>query len=407
MSTGMFSRRGFGWLVAAAWVMLCGIPGLASAAEAKRPLLLAHYMPWFEADADGRSWGWHWTMNKFDPAKVVDGRREIASKFQPVIGPYDSGDPHVVEHHLLLMKLAGIDGVIIDWYGRAELWDHARNHRCTQLLVDRAGELGMKVAICYEDKTLADLVKEGRIKAEDRVSHATAEIAWLAEHWFPRDNYVRIEDRPVLLSFGHEGLTDDEWSRVLPQPPKPVAYFSEHRRRPAAVGGFDWPVPKEGLAAIDRFTADSRGWPGRIPVAFPRFVDIYAEAGVHPSWGRIDDDGGKTFARTLNHALATRPPIVQLATWNDWGEGTMIEPSVEFGTRDLEVVQRARRGLTPGFTVNKGHLALPGRLLALRRSMSDAAQQSRLDAVALKLSRLELAAAAAELQAIEEAAGGR
>ena len=62
---------------------------------------------------------------------------------------------------------------------------------------------------------IADLVKEGRIKAEDRVSHATAEIAWLAEHWFPRDNYVRIEDRPVLLSFGHEGLTDDEWSSFL------------------------------------------------------------------------------------------------------------------------------------------------------------------------------------------------
>ncbi len=381
-------------------VAIVGCAFGAAAAAPPRPLLLAHVMPWFEADPAGRTWGWHWTMGKFDPATVVDGRPAIASKLQPAAGIYDSADPHVVEHQLLLMKLSGIDGVIVDWYGRAELWDHARNHRCTQLLVERAGELGMKVAICYEDKTLADLVKEGRIKREDRVSHAAAEIAWLAEHWFPLDHYVRLEGRPVLLSFGHEGLSDDEWSRVLTQSPRPPAYFSEHRRRPTAVGGFDWPVPQEGLAAQQRFATESRGWPSRIPVAFPRFLDIYAEAGVHPSWGRIDDDGGRTFARTLELALAMKPPIVQIATWNDWGEGTVIEPSVEFGTRDLELLQRARRRLTPGFAAKKEHLALPGRLLALRRSTHDKGGQTRLDAVGRRLADLKLAAAAAELDQI-------
>ena len=34
-------------------------------------------------------------------------------------------------------------------------------------------------------------------------------------------------------------------------------------------------------------------------VAFPRFHDIYKEAKVHESWGRIDDDAGKTFEATL------------------------------------------------------------------------------------------------------------
>jgi len=391
-----------GALVAADAVRLC-------AADVQPPLLLAHVMPWFEADPQARTWGWHWTMNRFDPNKVVDGRREIAAKFQPAIGPYDSADPLVVEHQLLTMKLAGIDGVIVDWYGRAELWDHARNHRCTQLVVDRAAELGMRVAICYEDKTVGDLVKEGRIKAEDRVAHAAAEIGWLAKHWFPRSHYVRLDGRPVLLSFGHEGLSDDEWSRVLAGTSEPIAYFSEHRRRPTAVGGFDWPVPQEGLAAQEWFARESRDWPGRIAVAFPRFVDIYAEAGVHPSWGRIDDDGGRTFARTLDIALATGPSIVQIATWNDWGEGTMIEPSVEFGTRDLELLQRTRRRLSPGFAATREHLALPGRLLALRRSApaADAPRRARLDAVAAQLARLDLAAAAAALEAIEAAAGDR
>lgn len=395
-------RRSVAIRVAAAIAIVaaCG-PHDARAAAPPRPLLLAHVMPWFEADPAGRTWGWHWTMGTFDPGTVVDGRPAIASKLRPAAGIYDSSDPHVVEHQLLLMKLAGIDGVIVDWYGRAELWDHARNHRCTQLLIDRAGELGMKVAICYEDKTLADLVKERRIQPEDRVSHAAAEVAWLAENWFPLAHYVRLDGRPVLLSFGHDGLSDDEWSRVLARSPRPIAYFSEHRRRPAAVGGFDWPVPREGVAAQERFAQASRAWPSRIPVAFPRFLDIYAEAGVHPSWGRVDDDGGRTFARTLDLALAMKPPIVQIATWNDWGEGTVIEPSVEFGTRDLELLQRTRRRLTPGFTATKDHLAMPGRLLALRRSTDDAAGQARLDAAAALIGRLEMAAAADALRAIE------
>jgi hypothetical protein len=33
-----------------------------------------------------------------------------------------------------------------------------------------------------------------------------------------------------------------------------------------------------------------------------------------------------------------KPSIIQIATWNDWGEGTVVEPSREFGYRDLELV---------------------------------------------------------------------
>ena len=72
-------------------------------------LILAHYMPWYVAKPHSRAWGWHWTMNHFDPEKIKGGKRQIASHFYPLIGPYDSGDPHVLEYHLLTMKLAGID----------------------------------------------------------------------------------------------------------------------------------------------------------------------------------------------------------------------------------------------------------------------------------------------------------
>ncbi len=41
-----------------------------------QPLILAHYMPWYTAKPQSERWGWHWTMNHFDPEKVTDGRRD-------------------------------------------------------------------------------------------------------------------------------------------------------------------------------------------------------------------------------------------------------------------------------------------------------------------------------------------
>ncbi len=59
---------------------------------------------------------------------------------------------------------------------------------------------------------------------------------------------------------------------------------------------------------------------------------------------------------------------IQLVTWNDYGEGTMIEPTHEFGYTFLEIVQQARRKeLGQAFTFTADDLRLPARLYALLR----------------------------------------
>jgi hypothetical protein len=56
-------------------------------------------------------------------------------------------------------------------------------------------------------------------------------------------------------------------------------------------------------------------------------------------------------------------------TWNDWGEGTQIEPSVQFGTRDLEATQVAvQAGGWTGFPWTADDLALPLRLYNGRKA---------------------------------------
>ena len=112
-----------------------------------------------------------------------------------------------------------------------------------------------------------------------------------------------------------------------------------------------------------------------------------------PSYGRVDDRDGQTFRKLFDRALNSKAPIVQIATWNDWGEGTSIEPSHEFGYRDLEVVQAARRRLDSRFAAQPDDLRLPHELLNLRRKASHAGSTRKGDEIAARLAQGQYQAA--------------
>ena len=194
-----------------------------------KPLVLAHYMPWFVGKPESDDWGWHWTMNRFNPEKSNGGKREIASHYYPLIGPYDSGDRNVIEYHLLLMKLAGIDGVIVDWYGLTKFRDYPLLHRNTTRVLQECERRGMKFVICYEDQTVPALVKAGKLKEDRRVTHVVDEINWLSKYWFKSGSYVRIDGKPLLLSFGHGGLSNTEWAECLGNLEDPRRLFQRTR----------------------------------------------------------------------------------------------------------------------------------------------------------------------------------
>lgn len=80
-----------------------------SSNKTTKPKIMVHYMPWYMSKPISGYWGWHWTMNHFDPEKVDNiGKREIASHYYPLIGPYDSSDPFLLESRLLAYLLINI-----------------------------------------------------------------------------------------------------------------------------------------------------------------------------------------------------------------------------------------------------------------------------------------------------------
>jgi hypothetical protein len=368
------------------WLLLSRNAGLLCWAESSRtrPLLMAHYMPWYEAPPTSQRWGWHWTMDHYHAASLVNGRRAAASHYYPLIGLYDSSDPDALECQVLLLKLSGIDGVIIDWYGKDNYLDYAVNHRNTQHLIDFICKAGLRFAIMYEDQTVPKLIAGSVIPQKDALGHGRDLMQWLQQNWFASPNYLKLGNRPLFMVFGPQYYKDGDWQQLLATLSPPPVFFTLQRPCGPAAGAFGWPSPTDGsqqsVKRLDDYYAQAKHWQINIPAAYPRFHDIYSDAGVHPSWGTIEDREGKTYKETLERALNSQQPVVQLVTWNDWGEGTQIEPSVEFGYRDLEITQAmCRQYVDPSFPYGKDDLRLPIRLYNLKRQFRDnAAVQSKL-----------------------------
>ncbi len=362
---------------------------------------MVYYMPWYTAKPYSGGWGWHWTMDHFNPDLIsASGERRIASWYYPLIGPYDSSDPAVLEYHVLLMKLAGIDGVIVDWYGSANFLDYGTNNQATMKLFQFARKAGLKFSICYEDQTIQHMIDDNYLAATDAISHAQREMLYLQTNFFSDPGYLRLKGQPVLLNFGPQHfMANSNWMdvfSVLAVTNQP-SFFTEDNRLPVGTGAFNWPpmwmsqAPGTGGvlsgAALKGYLADfdqkAGAWPAFISSAFPRFHDIYQRAAVRNYWGYLGDRHGDTLRETLSRGLTNSSAIVQIVTWNDFGEGSMVEPTEEYGFRDLGIVQDLRRQyLEPDFSRNTNDLAMALQFYNLRRqSMTNTVVSTELDRI--------------------------
>jgi hypothetical protein len=360
------------------------------ATGASKPVM-AHYMPWFQAKGDYSSdWGYHWKMgDNFNP-NVVDGsgKRQIASWYYPLIGPYDSLDPAVLEYHVLLMKLGGVDGVIVDWYGMDDLYDYGINNQRTLALFNYTRKAGLKFSLCYEDATIKNEIelKYNEINASNAVAHAQQTMLYVQTNFFIDSSYLRLNNAPVLLNFGPQHFKNNaDWVSifsVLNATNRP-AFFTEDNRLAAGAGAFNWPPMalsggtnkltstqlQDYLISFDRKAGE---WPSFISSAFPRFHDFYAQAGTRPSYGCLDDANGSTLTSTLRRAMTNNSALVQIVTWNDFGEGTIVEPTREHGYQNLSVIQDLRRQcLDASFPYHTNDLAIALRFYNLRKQFGN------------------------------------
>jgi Glycosyl hydrolase family 99 len=412
------------WILLLA-ILASSIPAVSPTAQAATKEIMVYYMPWYSAKPYSQNWGWHWTMDYFNPDRInAAGEREIASWYYPLIGPYDSSDPAVLEYHVLLMKLAGVDGVIVDWYGSADFLDYAANNRATLKLFQVTRKAGLKFCICYEDQTIQHMLDAHYLQPSRAITQAQHEMLYLQTNFFGDASYLRLDGRPVLLNFGPQHfLASSNWETilsVLDATNKP-AFFTEDNPLPISAGSFDWPpmwmsqAPGTGGvlsgAALKNYLAEfdrkASAWPLFISSAFPRFHDIYQRAGVRNYWGYLGDRQGEIFRDTLSRALTNSSSIAQIVTWNDYGEGTMVEPTHEYGYRDLGILQDLRRQyLQPDFSFGTNDLAIAFQFYNLRRRQGTApAVTDQLARIFNNLASGEISAAHQQIRKLQEDSG--
>jgi len=122
-------------------------------------MVLAYYEPWLEANGSAGRWSWahgwnHWGWQigvTHDPNVILpDGRRDVASVYYPLIGPYDSSSQDVLEYHIQLATASGIDAFILDWYGWQDWADFKYMDVVTEKVVGVSQRIGFTFALSYE-----------------------------------------------------------------------------------------------------------------------------------------------------------------------------------------------------------------------------------------------------------------
>jgi glycoprotein endo-alpha-1,2-mannosidase len=252
------------------------------------------YYPWYGTPAlDG---GWqHWDQNSHQPPG------DLYSRFYPAQGPYSSSDPRVVGQQMAQIRGAGIDEVVVSWWGRGSAEDQR-----LPLVLSSAHRRGLLVGIHlepYPDRSIASI-------AQDLGYLATLGI---------RDVYV----------YHPRDFSAADWATVTGQtPPGERLLAGTDLVGFAAAAGFD------GIYTYD-FSTYNGG----------KFIRLCAEAhamrllcapSVGPGYdGRRAGEtsegrqrsNGATYDRLWSAALAAAPDIVTITSYNEWGEGTQIEPA--------------------------------------------------------------------------------
>jgi MYXO-CTERM domain-containing protein len=336
--------------------------------------IYVHMMPWFQVG------GQHWSMKSRNPATG------IASWYAPMIGEYASRDGNVIEYQLLTMKYAGIDGVLLDWPGLSGANDLPENKANADAIINRTAAFGLEFGLVYEDQYAAS------------VDAAKNDMSYVRDNFFNKPNHIKVNGVPGLLVFGPQKFTNPaDWTNILsvfPTSPSFFALWYNNASGGNADGKFAW-IAQNALKGVSDFDngLDGVNHGLMIPVLYPGFNSYYAQGGWPGPTFKIsytlktdNTEGGDTFRSTFDLGKYAGEPL-QIATWNDYGEGTMIEPTNQFQYRFLTTLQQA-----VGTIYTDAELKIV-KLLYDQRKQFGASKQAVLDQASAALANLDVATA--------------
>jgi len=321
----------------------------------RQPIFAAYYCWYAAADGPhGRWMGWH---RPGDPSAVSkdghnpdrftkEGLRDIPSAAYPLIGPYDSTDPNVVDWHIRLAQAAGIDAFLVDWWGPGT-WEKVPGltlEAFEMTILPLAEKRRFKVAMMDETAQF--------VKNFDAVKR------WAAEYinkYKSSPAYLKIDNRPVYyiyqVSYNPRMTTRQftELKQYVEQRTGPVYWiFDKIAHSPAhKIIPRQW-LDTEGIDAFSFYSTFSNFRAYRYDDLMVHYRPIAGEAHaagkksmlpVHPGHNnsRIDDtpyiiprEQSRTLRTYLKAATDAGADYILLTSFNEWPETTVVEPSLSW-----------------------------------------------------------------------------
>ena len=312
-------RNRFGWR--AALLLLLGIflasgslPAPARADGGER-LVLAFYYNWF----DENSWG---------PNKVPD---------QPA-PPYVSRDRGVMARHIDQAKAAGIDALIVSWYGPQVQNNQTETN--LRVMLDEAAARGFRVGVDFE-VTSPFYRNAGDVQAALKTLIATH-----AQH----PAYLRSNGKPVIFFWRQQRFNTGTWAAIRAAvDPNHDTIWIEEGVDVSPLSVFDghhlysvtWNPPTDMAYTANKFAKRVRGYAARagapkvyVATVMPGYNDRKTGRGNAFAVGRED---GAYYARSWQAAIGSAPDWIVITSFNEWPEGTYIEPSQAYGNLFLNL----------------------------------------------------------------------
>jgi hypothetical protein len=287
----------------------------------------AFYYPWYRNPEHDRDWD-HWGDGWFSPPL------SITSDFYPLLGAYSNLDPAVVAQHFAWLREAGVGVIVSSWWGRNSIEEKA-----VPLLLEMGERYDIKVAFHlepYGGRTEYSLQSDIRYLYARYGQHPAFFRTTAASRWSSDDRpkglfflwasgYPSFEEEAVEASYWQEAL-----DAIHASPEGGIVLADNTGSVWVQDGHFDGAYSYAVLRDTEHAPYD---WALTLPQG------AWYVPGINPGFSavRIGYDKSTYVPREAGAAyekrwqgmldLGIEPPLVAITTFNEWHEGTQIEPA--------------------------------------------------------------------------------
>jgi len=263
------------------------------------PVQAAFFYPWYPD---------RWTHGSIYPY----------TNYTPALGYYDSQDDQVIDQQLALAKRAHQEAFISSWWGPGHDTDAALQYLFQRSSREGSPHPGLRWAVYYEAER----------SSAPRPDQIAADLQHLAGTVFSHPAYLRVGGRPVVFvnGGGENCTTAARWAQAK-----------------ALLSGEVYVVLKvfSGFATC---ASQPDAW-HQYAAASPYVAHPPHAASVSPGfsrWGetpRLGRDAAR-FEADVQRLAASGAFWQLVTTWNEWGDGTGVEPAQEFGETYIDILCR-------------------------------------------------------------------